>query len=525
MLAARCFFAQGSPSGRTLARVANLTRVVGVNRLGVKSFVANRASARLACSVRAALSRFAAQTAATDLVGKTGAGRFVRQDCPVEGVFVRFTDLAGVGFVGRVGREIVVADVTETLSAGIEEAALVFGAALSAAARPGAIRAAGFVAEDWRPGEPSSTRIADLTDVVLVDCVPGDGLTFDLAAAVLAFSAHATLALWAADAATADPVVSVGAAGFVIAQQRPIVAILVGVADLTGIGRVDRIRQYRLARDHAAARFAFTDVVATFVCRTANPSAAEAVIGQKTAAGSIWRPRRPVVAVPIGVADLARIELVDVTALELIVPDMTGALTARSVVAALTLRATLSGTADATHAARGIVVRGRPIAEVVVGLADLARIAGVDGTFVDILTADPAMRAALLAAGLTAALGRRTTFAVAADPPRHAAAGGLVVDEGPIEAVDIRLTNLASVRRVVCVRFDWLALDFALVRARILRTLDAVAALGGRAAFSVAADSPISTEGVIGRGRPVVAVTPRVAELTGVVRVYFAVVK
>ena len=108
------------------------------------------------------------------------------------------------------------------------------------------------------------------------------------------------------------------------------------------------------------------------------------------------------------------------------------------------------------------------------------------------------MGTALLATGFAATLGRSATFSVAADPSRHASAEGVIGQGRPIETVALRITDLAIVLRVVRVRFDRLALDFALIRAVDVGALDAIATFGGRAAVPVATDPAVAAEGVIG---------------------------
>src|SRR5262249_52401523 len=156
------------PVGRALARVAVLADLLRVDIPVVESLVADRAGARLARTVRAALTRFAALPTAADLVGVFGAGFLVGQDRPVEGVLVGIADLAVVVRIGLLRGDVVVADVAETLPAGIEEATLVLRAALAGATASGPVRAARHVTLDRRPIEPGAARIADLADVVRV---------------------------------------------------------------------------------------------------------------------------------------------------------------------------------------------------------------------------------------------------------------------------------------------------------------------------------------------------------------------
>jgi hypothetical protein len=185
-----------------------------------------------------------------------------------------------------------------------------------------------------------------------------------------------------------------------------------------------------------------------------------------------------------------------ITAVELVAvgPDLTLALAARAVVAAQTGFTALAGAALPVETALGVVVRARPTGEIDIRFAKLTRIVWVDCVFGDIFTADPAVRSALFAACFPAALGWRATFAIAADSPRHPAAGDLVVDETPIEPVLFRIAFLAVVGRVADVCSERLALDFALVRAVDIRALHAVAALGRRAALAVAAFPPVAAE-------------------------------
>ena len=68
-------------------------------------------------------------------------------------------------------------------------------------------------------------------------------------------------------------------------------------------------------------------------------------------------------------------------------------------------------------------------------------------------------------------------------------------------------------------RFEWLPLDFTLIRTGVDRALHTVAAFRGRATLRVAAGSSLTAEGVIPRGRPIVSITSWITELAGIVRI------
>jgi hypothetical protein len=125
MLTARGVVAQERPVGCALGWVANLAGAVRVFVSSVEAFAADYAGAWLARAVGAALPRFAAQPAAANLIGKSRAGRFVGQEGPVEWVFARIANLAGVARIRCFRRDRLILDRTETLAAGIEQATLV----------------------------------------------------------------------------------------------------------------------------------------------------------------------------------------------------------------------------------------------------------------------------------------------------------------------------------------------------------------------------------------------------------------
>jgi hypothetical protein len=210
------------------------------------------------------------------------------------------------------------------------------------------------------------------------------------------------LSLGAAVAAAADPVVRIVAAGVVIAQQRPIGAILIGIANLTCVRRVDHARKHRLARDHATALTALADFIAALTLRAALAPTAVPTIGQP--AGGVGRYGRPVFTISTGVADFACIERILLSRIECPIPNLALAFPARCVSAAKPVRAALTGAADRAIAAGSAIVRGRPIIRVGVGLADFARFGGIDRPFADILAVYPAVRAAFLTTGRAAAL-------------------------------------------------------------------------------------------------------------------------
>jgi hypothetical protein len=228
-----------------------------------------------------------AATAAANLTGEPGTGFFVPEHRPGERISVRMTNFARIRRVWRLGRDVVVPNVAKALTAGIEQAALVRWTAVAAATMLITIRATADITQPRRPIEPAAGRITNLTDVVLVDRVWRNRIAIDLATAVLTCPVLAALALWTAGAATADPVISVGAARVAIVQHRPIPPVAAGVADLASVGRVDRVLQHRFGRDHAPTRLAIPERVAALSRRATIPGTAEPIIEQ-TAIDIVW---------------------------------------------------------------------------------------------------------------------------------------------------------------------------------------------------------------------------------------------
>ena len=210
------------------------------------------------------------------------------------------------------------------------------------------------------------------------------------------------------------------------------------------------------------------------------------------------------------------VERIPLTPFENPESDVALAIPARPVSATASGWAARAGAADRIVAAVGIILCWRPVVEIGIGFADLTGIGGVLGLRGDIHATDPAVWAAFLAAGRAATLGGRAALGIAADPTRHTAASGLVEHERPIEAILLRITDLAGVGGIVLVLLERLPLDLALIRAGIDRALDAIAAFGRRAALGIAARSAFATERAILGGRPIVAIPGRRTELAGV---------
>src|SRR5262249_44882875 len=162
-----------------------------------------------------------------------------------------------------------------------------------------------------------------------------------------------------------------GAAGFAVAEGRPALTVLVDVADLACVVRIERAIDVVLAIDVARARCAIADVVATLAGRAALSLAALAAVAE-AAVGAIGRVR-PLVAGGGGSADLEGVEGVEGAVVPVGQADVAAARFA-AVVAALARVATETAAANLRFveiaAADEVVGRFGPVLRIAVRVAE-----------------------------------------------------------------------------------------------------------------------------------------------------------
>lgn len=325
-------------------------------------------------------------------------------------------------------------------------------------------------------------------------------------------------------------------ADFVVLTFGPAERIGMRVAQLAIVVVIVLLRIEDLVVDRAETVAAGIEQTAEIGRATFAAAACAAIAGDAAA------HRRPPKAVQLRFADLARVVIVDGVGREPLRADLAVAEPASSVAAALTGRAAfaIAALAIAGRATCLAIAQGGPVGEIAVGIADLARLPGIDHTIGDGVGTD---MAAKLAAIERATLTFRTTFAIAAVAVRSAAGsigavgpiGGIgvvraefaivaivvfavehaiVVDQagagpaGALHAATVavvasaaviewrpafdgacRIADFAFVGEIDSARFDLDPADQAM-RSALGADADPRAALGGRAAFAVAADAP-----------------------------------
>lgn len=202
--------------------------------------------------VGAAFAGIAAEIIAADLVRMSAAGIAIEHHRPAKLVAAGIANFALVVRIEGEFRAVLAVDLASALLARSTNAAFFGRAATGGAANLLWVGAAGIAVEHQRPGKLITIRVADLAFVVQVVGAGGMVVVVDRAQTFPTRSEETALAWIAADAVAA-PFLPGRPAGSVFVDRRPVEAIVLRFADLTGVLDIDHIRWDGLIADLAVA--------------------------------------------------------------------------------------------------------------------------------------------------------------------------------------------------------------------------------------------------------------------------------